>query len=272
MNSSCVVNGLRLSYRDVGKGPVVLLLHGLGASMSDWDEVVPLLSQQYRVITPDLRGHGDSERSKRRYQPDGFADDIEALLAAIGIEDYVVVGHSMGGAVALTLALRQPQGLRGLVIANSVPGFNPRRLREHLEVWLRFGTMALLGPAALGRIMARRLFPSPEQQEERARVERRAARNSRYVYLASLYGLTRWSAEDRLAEVRIPTLIIAAGRDYFRVEDVEAYARGIRDAEFHLLPEARHGVPIEAAEQLSSILLGFLQARCLPPTAQPIAV
>lgn len=261
-DSDIDLGGLRLRCDDVGDGPVIVLLHGLGASRADWVEVVPRLTAAgYRVVVPDLRGHGDSERPRGPYRPEVFADDVEALLAALDIDEYVVVGHSMGGAVATTLALRRLPGLRGLAIANSVPAFNPRRPREHFEVWLRLGVTALLGPAMLGRIMAQRLYPQPAQAAQRAESVARAALNSRRVYVSSLYHLTRWSALERLDEIRVPTLVLAGEHDYLQPVDVRRYATGIQAAEFVMLEGERHGMPREAGGRVAEALIGFCRRR-----------
>lgn len=263
------LRGLRLRVADTAPGiagtaaqPVIVLLHGLGASRHDWVTVTPpLVARGYRVVAPDLRGHGDSQRPRGSYRPEVFADDVEALLEALAIEHYVVVGHSMGGAVAATLALRRPSGLRGLVIANSVPAFNPRRPREHFEIWLRLGVTALLGPAMLGRIMAQRLYPAPEQARLRAESIARAAGNSRCVYISSLYNLTRWSADERLGEIAVPTLVLAGDRDYFEVADVCRYADGIPGAECRVLAGERHAMPREAGERVAAAIAEFCSQR-----------
>lgn len=254
---------IRLHRQQQGEGAPLLLLHGLGADHRDWRAVTPVLAGQRRIIAPDLRGHGASPRPRGRYNPWRLARDVLALLDEEGVDTTPVVGHSMGGAVAMSLALLAPQRVTGLVIANSVPSFRPQRLRELGEVALRVLMTGLLGPATLGAVMARRMYPEATQAAQRDLVRSRSAGNSRRVYLGSLMGLTRWSVRHRLAELAVPTLVVASGHDYFRIEDMRAFAEALPRGELTLLPEARHGVPLEQGGELAGLIRDFLQAHRL---------
>lgn len=249
---------LALFAQQQGEGPPLLLLHGLGADHQDWRDVVPHLVSDYRVIAPDLRGFGASPRRPGPYTPWQMARDIMALMDAEGIAAAPVVGHSMGGAVAMSLALLAPERISRLVIANSVPSFRPQRPREFGEIALRLFMIALLGPRRLGALMAHRNFPDPDQGGLRALVEERSAINRRWVYMASLLALTRWSVRERLPEITMPTLVVASERDYFPVADVRSFAEALPRARFEMVPGARHGLPLERGELLAGLLRDFL--------------
>lgn len=251
---------LALFAQRQGEGPPLLLLHGLGADHQDWREVMPHLTGRYRVVAPDLRGCGASPRGPGPYTPWQMARDIEALMRAEGITHAPVVGHSMGGAVAMSLALLAPERVSRLVIANSVPSFRPRRPRELGEIALRLLMIALLGPRRLGALMARRNFPRPEQSALRALVEARSARNKRCVYMASLLALTRWSVRPRLQEITMPALVIASERDYVPVDDVRRFAEALPDGRFEMVPGAHHGLPLERGALFAELLRDFLDA------------
>ncbi|WP_420426970.1 alpha/beta fold hydrolase [Algiphilus sp.] len=244
---------------EAGNGPSVLLIHGLGASHQDWRDVAPRLAKSYQVFTPDLRGYGNSPRGPGPYRPDIMAQDVLALMESQDIRQAHVVGHSMGGAVAVELALCVPERVRSLTIANSVPAFRPTRLREWFEIGLRLATMSVLGPRRLGQIMGRRMFPKPEQAELRRFIEARAAANQRWVYLSSLLALTQWSAVERLHELVMPVAILASGNDYFPVEDMRRYAESVPDGHFYCFPDARHGVPLEAGAEMARCLQSFFE-------------
>ena len=115
---------VELSYAVHGPeaGPVLVLLHGMGAesSRSSWDGVVPLLADRYRIIVPDLRGHGVSP-SPGTYLMTEMADDVAALLDGLGIASAAVIGHSMGGVVGMVLAVRRPDLVARLVVEDSPP-------------------------------------------------------------------------------------------------------------------------------------------------------
>jgi pimeloyl-ACP methyl ester carboxylesterase len=122
--SMITLNGHRIAYRDAGAGEVLLLVHGLGGSSSSWAEVIPKLSDKYRVIAPDLLGHGRSDKPSGDYSPAVFARLLCDLLDALGIDKATVVGHSLGGGVAMTFASQHRTHCRRLVLLNS-GGFGP---------------------------------------------------------------------------------------------------------------------------------------------------
>lgn len=113
------VNGVRLHYRDWGgAGTPVVLLHGLASTRHTWDLVAPVLGQHLRVIALDQRGHGESDQPEDSYGFDVFVADLRGLLAKLGVQRPVLVGHSWGGNVALEYAAAYPQDLSALVLVD----------------------------------------------------------------------------------------------------------------------------------------------------------
>ncbi|MBP2002473.1 pimeloyl-ACP methyl ester carboxylesterase [Paenibacillus shirakamiensis] len=113
------VNGSTIAYDDRGEGEVVVLVHGFCGSSSYFDKIVPLLSKQYRVITPDLRGHGSSDAPLGAYTIEQLADDVTGLMESIGVEKYTLLGHSLGGYVTLSVAQRYASSLNGFGLLHS---------------------------------------------------------------------------------------------------------------------------------------------------------
>lgn len=252
------VEGLRICYTAAGEGPPLLLIHGLGANRSDWDSHIPVLSRHFRVIAPDLPGYGDSAKPLRLYSVPFFAEVMWQLCDRLGLAAISVIGHSMGGATALQMAVDRPHRVERMVIANSVPSFSPRNWPEWREFGLRLGLMSVLGPRLLAAIMSRRMFPRPEQAAQRERAIARSKHNHRHTYLASLLALARWSVQDRLSCLRIPTLVIAAEKDYFPFEDVEAFAAALPLGRLKAFPGTRHGLPLEIPQAFNEAVLAFL--------------
>lgn len=250
--------GTVLACREAGSGPPLVLVHGLGASHDDWRIVQPLLARRRRTVAVDLRGYGDTPPGPGGYGPEALGRDVLATMDALGIERAALVGHSMGGTVALSLVLAHPGRFSALVLANTLPSFRPRRPREAAELVMRLVGMALLGPRRLAAIMARRTFPHPEQAEQRRDIVERSARNRRSVYLKSVLALSRWSVEHRLRELALPTLVIASGKDYLPAGRVRRMADAIPGAGFTLYPDARHGLPMEDGEAFAARVEAFL--------------
>jgi pimeloyl-ACP methyl ester carboxylesterase len=119
--SEVVLHGQRVTYRACGEeGPLVLLLHGITGSSETWDPVIPLLGRSARVIAPDLLGHGRSAKPVTGdYSLGAWAAGLRDLLVALGHERATVVGHSLGGGVALQFAYQFPERCERLVLVNS---------------------------------------------------------------------------------------------------------------------------------------------------------
>ncbi|MBW4083771.1 alpha/beta fold hydrolase [Paenibacillus sp. S150] len=111
--------GSNICYSDQGKGDVIMLLHGFCGSSSYWEQVIPLLSGNYRVIAPDLRGHGASDAPLGAYSVDQMADDVLSLLNALEISECYLLGHSLGGYITLSFAQRHASRLKGFGLIHS---------------------------------------------------------------------------------------------------------------------------------------------------------
>ncbi|GAA2139692.1 alpha/beta hydrolase [Kitasatospora kazusensis] len=116
---SRVVHGYRRAFRMAGKGDAVLLVHGIGDSSATWAEVMPGLAQRYRVVAPDLLGHGASDKPRGDYSLGGYANGMRDLLSVLGIERVTLVGHSLGGAVAMQFAYQFPERTERLVLVGT---------------------------------------------------------------------------------------------------------------------------------------------------------
>ena len=114
------VNGIRLHYVEQGAGPLVILLHGFPEFWYSWRNQIPVLAQHFRVVAPDMRGYGDSDKPKgvKHYHPNTVAQDIHDLILALGEEKAHIVGHDWGGGISWQLAQHFPQVVNRLVVLN----------------------------------------------------------------------------------------------------------------------------------------------------------
>ncbi len=256
------VNGAHVALVDEGQGAPLLLLHGLGGSHDDWRMQRAEFAARFRVLVPDLRGHGASERREPFTIPQ-HARDMVALLESLGIERCHVVGLSMGGAVAIDLALRWPDRVAALVLANTAPGFQLTNWQRRRMALKRVVIAAFLGVGAVARVVSQRMFPARHQGRLRRRLIQRASHTSRWVYLASLRALTRWHAESRLGGIRAPTLVIGAEFDFTASAEKRRWAALIPDARFVEIAGSRHHSEQDSPARFNREVLDFLRAQAI---------
>ena len=115
----CAIHGYRRAYRVAGSGPPLLLIHGIGDNSSTWDEVQTLLAERFTVIAPDLLGHGKSDKPRADYSIAAYANGMRDLLTFLGIDRATIVGHSLGGGVAMQFAYQFPQFVERLVLVSA---------------------------------------------------------------------------------------------------------------------------------------------------------
>ncbi len=253
------LDDLALHYEVAGDGEPLVLLHGLGGSIEDWEYQIPHFARRYRVYAPDLRGFGNTPRGRRKISIPQLAADVRAFVDAMGLQRFKLMGHSMGGAVAQEFTLAQPQRIERLVIANSVPTFQPESRRHYVEFIYRLVVMGLLGPKRLSQIGAVRSFPDPADAAKRERAIRRGARNSRRSYLAALMALGGWSIMYRLDELKMPVLVAASEHDYFGHDKTVLFAHALPRARLHVFKDAHHGLPSEFPEEFNQVVTRFLE-------------
>jgi pimeloyl-ACP methyl ester carboxylesterase len=269
------LHGHRVIYRIAGSGPPVVLIHGMVNSSRHWEEVALRLADSYTVIAPDLIGHGDSATPRGDYSLGAHAAVIRDLLAAIGIDRATIVGHSLGGGVAMQFFYQFPQRVERLALVSS--GGLGHGVSPLLRTAALPGASALLSMAAHQRVLAaledagdrlrRRGSPKGVYLQAIARalrpLQKPAARRAFLQTLRSVIDVhgQRVSATDRLYLLNsMPTLIVwgerdntiplAHGRDMHRV---------VPGSRFETLPRAAHFPNLEDPEGLAAVLRDFIE-------------
>lgn len=276
------LHGHRQIYRTAGSGPPVVLIHGMINSSRHWRDVAMQLADGHTVIAPDLIGHGDSATPRGDYSLGAHAAAIRDLLAAIGIDRATIVGHSLGGGVAMQFFYQFPQRTERLVLISS------GGLGHDVSPLLR--TAALPGAAKVLRLAAHpRLLAGLSAAGERLTengVDKGAAleaiaralrplqdHGSREAFLHTLRAVIdehgqRVSARDRLYLLAgVPTLIVWGARDRtIPAAHGREAQQMIPGARFELLERAAHFPHIEDPDGLAAVLLDFLK------TTRPMAI
>ncbi len=254
------VQGTRLFWRSFGSGPVVLLLHGLGSSIRDWEYQVPYLSRRFRVLACDMRGHGKSDFPPGPYSVELFARDAAALIEAERLAPARLVGISMGGMVGLQLAISRPELVGALVMCNAGPRLRFDRLKARVNLAVRRALLRCLGMKTVGRKLAWEMFPEPDQEEFRLLVMQRWAENDRRAYADSLRAILEWNAEGKLSSVRCPVLVLRGELDRTPM-DLDPQAAGLPAGSRRVvIAGARHAACIDRADEFNRLVEEFLLA------------
>lgn len=191
-----------------------------------------------------------------------MAAEVDALLAHLGERAVHVVGLSLGGCVGLTLALHAPSRVRSLTLVNAFARLRPVDTGAALRMALRAVLLAAAPMGAVAALVARTVFPRPEQDALRRAAAASLARTSRRAYAAALAALASFDARASLAGVRCPTMVVAGTDD--RTVDIEtkdALARAIPGARWVVVPGSGHVTTADQPAAFNAVLREFLAGR-----------
>ncbi|OLU20948.1 alpha/beta hydrolase [Pseudomonas sp. PA1(2017)] len=253
------------SYRVIGQGQPVVLIHGVGLNKDMWGGQVVGLAQHFQVIVYDMLGHGDSPRPSVDTDLAGYADQLRELLDHLGLPQAMVIGFSMGGLVARAFALHHPQRIGALVVLNSV--FN-RSPEQRAGVTARTAQAAEHGPDANAEAALSRWFSREYQAANPAQIaaiRQTLAGNDAQGYLTTytLFATQDMYRADDLAEIQVPTLIATGELDPGSTPQMaEQLAQCIPGARAVVLAEQRHMMPVESPRLVNQMLLEFLEEAC----------
>jgi pimeloyl-ACP methyl ester carboxylesterase len=268
------LHGRRVVYRVAGSGPPIVLIHGMLNSSSHWQSVASSLAGDYTVIAPDLIGHGDSAAPRGDYSLGAHAASIRDLLAAVGIDRATVVGHSLGGGVAMQFFYQFPQRVERLVLISS--GGLGHEVSPMLRTAALPGVSALLSATIHPRLLSamRRAGRHLSERGVGTGVYLQAIaralsplenRDARAAFLHTLRAVIdvhgqRVSATDRLYLLEsMPTLIVWGERDHtIPLQHGRAAHRAIPRSHFRTLPGAAHFPHLEDPDGLSALLREFI--------------
>ncbi|MCH0565750.1 MULTISPECIES: alpha/beta fold hydrolase [unclassified Streptomyces] len=250
------VDGATLTYDDEGPrdggGVPLVFVHGWTANRHRWDHQTAHFSVHHRVVRLDLRGHGDSTGAGVRTIEE-VARDVLALLDHLKIERCVLIGHSMGGMTAQTIALSHPERVERLVLVNSISRMAYSPGRALLMAASTLVPFKLFIAANIQRAFA----PGYPREEVRAYVQASGG-ISREVVM-TLYGAMRnFDVLDRVGEIRVPTLLVHGSHDVqLPVKQMLRMATAYPDAVVRMV-DAGHELPVEKPAELTAAIERFL--------------
>lgn len=256
-------NDVELSYVDRGAGIPILFVHGFPLDGTLWQPQVDSLSDEYRVIVPDLRGFGGSTVS-RAMTMEQYADDLRVILDELRIDGVVLAGLSMGGYVALAFCRLAPNRLRGLVLADTRPQADSDEARANRTATAR--QVMEDGAAALADSMLEKLL-SPatfENQPDLVNTVRDTmARQSVSGIVAALYGMAeRSDSRPMLGDISVPTLVVVGAHDVITpVAEAASMVETIPGSELVVIPDAGHLSNLEQPQVFNRAVREFLARR-----------
>ena len=260
------INNVDLNYEIAGQGKAIVCVHGYTGSSQDWADQITVLSPNHMVVALDLRGHGKSAAPTREedYTLPIMTDDVFKLMETLNIEKCCLMGHSLGGFIALQFALEHPDMLGALVLVGTsagelarAPGF--AELRQKLNELARtqgleaaFEYDAAYNPQ---RIEAFRRHP---EQREITRKKVLATSVDGYVYIWGAIS-KRQPVTSRLSEIKVPTIIFWGEEDAVMEDGSQTLKKGIANSELVTVKNVGHSPHFEAPDVFNEKLLEFLK-------------
>lgn len=252
-------------YSVEGAGPPILLIHGVGARLNNWDDIAGILSRSFTVVRYDLRGHGNTSKILGPYSLEMFANDAEELLNHLNITRTHVAGHSLGGMVAITLAANHPRRVDRLAILSAAAGRTEEESRKVVE---RIDVIASGIPGDHFRNSLSRWFTDEFRAANPALMEQYATRseeNDPACYAAAYTVLATSEVESVLYRVKSPTLVVTGEFDLgSNPRMARVIHAGITGSELRILPKLRHSILVEAPCEVSRLLEPFFSGHSVP--------
>jgi pimeloyl-ACP methyl ester carboxylesterase len=267
------LHGHRVSYRSAGRGPLLVLLHGIAGTSATWETVIPRLSERHTVIAPDLLGHGESGKPEGDYSLGAYANAIRDLLEALGHEGGTIVGHSLGGGVALQFAYQFPERCERLALVSS--GGLGREVHALLRAAVLPGAEVVLpwlcvaGQRGVGRVVhalgSVGLRASADLEETWRSFVSLAEPEARRAFLHTVRGIIdlggqRVTASDRLyLAAGLPMLIVWGERDPLIPvrHGRQAHAR-LPGSRLEIFPGSGHFPHLDDPERFARVLVDFV--------------
>ena len=258
-------NGIDTAYTDQGQGdgPAVVLIHGFPYNKSMWDDQVAALSGSNRVITYDLRGHGESGATSETYTMDMLAEDLHILIEELGLGEVALGGFSMGGYVALAFAEAYPEHIDKLMLLDTrhLPdSAQAAEGRENLAKQVEADGVGGLADALPARMLTEATVNGKPDVAAKASDMIRAA-SPAGVAGAARGMAVRVDQSDLLPSIAVPTLIVVGEQDGITPPaDAEEMAAAIYNSTLVKIPEASHLSNLDKPDEFNKALIDFLNA------------
>ncbi|HTE25737.1 alpha/beta fold hydrolase [Flavitalea sp.] len=255
-------NGINIYYEVSGEGPPLILISGLGGDHFFWDSSLKILSKHFQVITYDTRGIGKTDAPKTSYSLDIFTDDLIALMDELKIEKAHILGFSMGGNIALTLALKSPGRISKLIIAASHAVIN-HQIRLFVDAVLNVYESGISTKQMFDLIcpwlFSNSFLSNPKNEIYLKYDENEPDQQPLYAWKNQYLAQRNYNVVDSIDKIKLPTLIINGEFDLFAtLEDAKLLRDKIEHSVLNVIPQSGHLINYENPELFHKYILDFL--------------
>jgi pimeloyl-ACP methyl ester carboxylesterase len=262
------LGGEVINVIDLGKGPPIVWVHGLGGSWQNWLEQLPEFSEHNRSVAIDLPGFGASPMPDGEISIAGYGRALAGLLDRLDIPKAVVVGNSMGGFIAAELAISAPERVEKLVLVSAAglstdriwlrPAKTAARMTAFASAWVGAHSDELTRRPRARRVLASGVFRRPDRLAAPLMAEQFRG-TGKPGFLGALEALATYPIRERLPEISAPTLVVWGTHDYLvPVRDADEFERLIPNAEKVIFAQTGHVPQLERPEAFNGVLREFL--------------
>lgn len=253
------VNGISLHYLDRGQGEALLLVHGLGEDCTSWDVQISEFSADYRVICPDLRGHGRSGENEEKLSLRLLSDDLAQLLTGLGIEKVHFCGLSLGGLIAFEFYRLYPSRVISLILANTfatIPEpYRSQNLEQNLEM------LEELSMEEYGKVFALNCLSKQVSPEVYSQVAKMFGSNKKEPYKQGLAAVYTADFTELLPSIKVPALIITGEFDRNSpLSFAELMAEKIENSRLIMVKNSGHLTNLENTQEFNRGVGSFLKS------------
>lgn len=257
-----IKSGLIIQYTDLNStsNNTVLMLHGLGATSESWQlQFDPLINSGFRVLAPDLRGFGYSTFPGGENNPGIMASDMIVLLNELSINTCHIIGISMGGAVALEIAVSKPLIVDSLILTNTFSKIRATSFSALFFYAIRLFLVHTIGLSKQADYVANRLFPDDKHTFLRNEFRSQVEKANPFGYRSIMRSFVKFDLSSQMRMIHAPTLIITGENDSVVPPAIQIeLASQIPHAEHVFIPDAGHAVSVEQPNEYNRIILNFL--------------
>lgn len=244
-------NEVEIYYEEYGKGDSIIFLHGWMEDHSMWYPQMVYFSRRHRVILYDQRGHGRSDKPQQNYSIQAMSDDLYAFTEKLNIKRFTLVGHSMGGSVAINFALDHPEKLSKMVLVGT--GANST-LSLRIMLWILLHALPYK-IFADGSVDFK--YYNPSAQNKKDAVDR-ALRTPKSIAYECYKEIMKCDFRDRVSNIKVPTLIICGDEDTASpLKKSQFLNKKIKNSKLEIIPNSKHMPMLDNPERMNKILTDF---------------